>query len=29
RLARELQDLQLDDLANPVRIETEVKGWTQ
>lgn len=28
RLARELQDLQLDDLANPVRIETEVKGWT-
>ena len=29
RLARELQDMQLDDLANPVRIETEVKGWTQ
>ena len=29
RLARELQDLQIDDLANPVRIETEAKGWTQ
>ncbi|MCW3097811.1 MAG: polymerase sigma factor, sigma-70 family [Chthonomonadaceae bacterium] len=28
RLARELQDLQLDDLANPVRIDTEAKGWT-
>ena len=28
RLARELKDLQIDDLENPVRIETEVKGWT-
>lgn len=28
RLAQELNDLQLDDLANPVRIETEAKGWT-
>jgi RNA polymerase sigma-70 factor (ECF subfamily) len=28
RLAHELQDLQLDDLANPVRIETDAKGWT-
>ena len=28
RLACELKDLQIDDLENPVRIETEVKGWT-
>ncbi len=28
RLAQELNDLQLDDLGNPVRIETEAKGWT-
>ena len=28
RLAHELQDLQLDDLANPVRIESDAKGWT-
>ena len=28
RLAHELQDLQLDDLANPVRMDTDAKGWT-
>jgi RNA polymerase sigma-70 factor (ECF subfamily) len=28
RLALELKDLHLDDLANPVRIDTEAKGWT-
>jgi RNA polymerase sigma-70 factor (ECF subfamily) len=28
RLARDLKDLQIDDLDNPVRIETDVKGWT-
>ena len=27
RLAQELEDLQLDDLENPVRIETQTKGW--
>lgn len=28
RLSQELKDLQLDELENPARMETEAKGWT-